>query len=218
MLKLVNTIPGHDRIRNIIFDFGNVICDIDIRLTEEKFREFGPSKASGVVPEAESKKNFDLLVESYETGQISSGQFRAAIRNHYATPLSDAMIDAAWNALLLPIPEHRIRLLEALKPDYRLFLLSNSNEIHYLHYLEDFKRKTGLQHFDELFDKAYFSFQVKLAKPAPEIFKFVLEQHPLDPSETLFIDDTLKHVVAAREAGIFAYHLQNGSDICSLFI
>ncbi len=217
MIKLISSIPGSDGIRNIIFDFGNVICDIDISLTEAKFREFGPGNPDSGSAE-HSAQLFDKLVAQYEAGGVSSPDFRTLIREHYVVPPSDEAIDLAWNALLLTIPERRITLLNKVKTAYRIFLLSNSNEIHYLHYLEDFKVKSGLQHFDDLFEKAYFSFQVKLSKPDPAIFEMVLHENSLIPSETLFIDDTLKHVLAARNAGINAYHLENGMDICGLFI
>ena len=218
MIKLNPIIPGHDRIRNIIFDFGNVICDIDVRLTEEKFKEFGPAKPSFEGSQENSANLFNQLVEHYESGRISSQEFRTAIRNHYVTPPTDEAIDEAWNALLLTIPDRRIRLLNEIKSYYRIFLLSNSNEIHYLHYLKDFQQKSGLQDFDALFEKAYFSFRVKITKPSPVIFEMVLKNHHLDPAETLFIDDTMKHISGALTTGITAYHLQSGMDVCSLFL
>jgi len=218
MIKLIPSIPGHEGIRNIIFDFGNVICDIDISLTEKKFLEFGPAKESPGNDPANSSRRFDEVVEKYEAGMLSSAEFREIIRNHYVSSPSDAVIDEAWNALLLDIPERRIRLLKEVRKSYPIFLLSNSNEIHYLHYLKDFRKKSGLQEFDDLFEKAYFSFRINLTKPSPVIFDKVVQEQHLIPSETLFIDDTLKHVNAARDKGIIGYHLQANTDICSLFI
>jgi putative hydrolase of the HAD superfamily len=165
----------------------------------------------------EQDRQFELLVISYETGRISSQQFREAIRNHYQVPPTDAAIDEAWNALLLNIPPPRIKLLEDLRKTYRIFLLSNSNEIHYLKYLHDFCQKYGYAGFDDLFEKAYFSFQVHLSKPDPSIFRLVLEDSNLLAAETLFIDDTLIHVESAERSGITGYHLKEGEDLVSLF-
>jgi glucose-1-phosphatase len=219
MKKLKNTISRHDKIKNIIFDFGGVICDLDITRTEKKFREFGPVKTANPPAPENPSLRFDILVDLFEKGAISTEEFRSAIRNHYQVPPTDAAIDDAWNALLTGIPEQRLQLLEDIRYNYRIFLLSNSNEIHYHHYLIDFHQKSGYNNFNELFEKSYFSFQVHLSKPGKEIFNLVLNKSRLDPSLTLFIDDTLKHVETARILGINGYHLdiQNGEKVLDLF-
>ena len=219
MLRLKKTIAYYDQIRNIIFDFGGVICDLDIARTVEKFKEFGPVKPGEMVSKEESDLRFAKLVEHFEKGDISSEEFRENIRNHYLTPPTDASIDETWNALLVGIPLERIHLLESIRHQYRILLLSNSNEIHYNHYLQDYRIKTGFQDFDDLFEKAYFSFMIHLSKPGKEVFEFVLKDSGLDPSQTLFIDDTLKHVETARSLGINGYRLdiQKGEQVMDLF-
>jgi putative hydrolase of the HAD superfamily len=214
---LSSHIPHPSSLKNIIFDFGGVICDLDIGLSVEKFKEFGPPKAEFSGNPEEQDRQFGLLVSTYETGLITSAQFRDAIRNHYQLPPSDTAIDEAWNALLLGIPESRIRLLESIRETYRIFLLSNSNEIHYLKYLSDFQQQYGYHDFNELFEKVYFSYRLHLKKPDPAIFNYVLDENKLDPAETLFIDDTLMHVSAARDVGIAGYHLQEGEELSLLF-
>ena len=219
MKLLKNTVPGYDKIKNIIFDFGGVICDLDITRTEMKFREFGPVRSANTSAEENSSMRFDMLVEKFERGAISSEEFRRTIKNHYQVPPTDAAIDDTWNALLVDIPLQRIQLLEDIRNQYRIFLLSNSNEIHYQHYQKDFRKKTGFQDFDDLFERSYFSFQLHLSKPGKEIFEFVLKDSMLDPAQTLFIDDTLKHIQAARDLGINGYHLniKNGEQLLDLF-
>jgi glucose-1-phosphatase len=219
MKLLKKTIPGHEKIKNIIFDFGGVICDLDIARTEKKFIEFGPVKSIDTSSPENSSLRFDILVEQYEKGAVSSEKFREIIKNHYQTTPTDAAIDDTWNALLVGIPGQRLYLLEEIRTHYRIFLLSNSNEIHYLHYLHDFRGKTGYQDFDDLFERSYFSFKIHLSKPGKEIFEFVLKESRLDPDQTLFIDDTLKHIETARILGINGYHLdiQNGEQVTDLF-
>lgn len=217
MLHLSSHIPHHTTIKNIIFDFGGVICDLDISRTVEKFKEFGLPKAEFSGTPEERNRRFELLVSTYETGLITSQQFRDKIRNHYQIPPSDAAINDAWNALLVGIPESRIRLLENIRDTYRIFLLSNSNEIHYLKYREDFHQQYGYRDFDALFEKAYFSYRLHLKKPDPAIFTWVLKENKLDPAKTLFIDDTLMHIEAAREVGITGYHLREGEELILLF-
>jgi putative hydrolase of the HAD superfamily len=217
MLHLKSRIPHHTSIKNIIFDFGGVICDLDIHRTVEKFKEFGLPKAGFSGAPEEQDRRFELLVSTYETGHITSQQFRDVIRNHYQAPPTDAAIDDAWNALLVGIPEPRIRLLESIRNVYRIFLLSNSNEIHFLKYREDFQQQYGYRDFDALFENIYFSYRLHLKKPDLAIFTWVLKENKLDPTETLFIDDTLMHVEAARELGITGYHLQEGEELTMLF-
>jgi FMN phosphatase YigB (HAD superfamily) len=206
-----------ESIRNIIFDFGGVLCDLDIDLTKKKFTEFGPPRDGAAIPPEEAGKAFNLLVEHLETGRIAPAEFREAIRDHYLKPLSDEAINDAWNALLGDIPEHRIRLLEKIRGNYRIFLLSNSNEVHYDCYLKRFTERFGYKDFDTIFEKAWFSFNIGMKKPDREIFEFVLAQHNIIPQETLFIDDTLMHVEGAAATGIRGYHLKPGEDISTLF-
>jgi glucose-1-phosphatase len=204
-------------VKNIIFDFGGVICDLHIQRTIEKFKEFGPVKEDRAVSKEESDKAFGNLVEQLESGMISPSVFRQTIREHYIRPVSDEMIDDAWNALLGEIPEVRIRLLEHIRNYYRIFLLSNSNQIHYDFYVKRFTEKFGYPDFDGLFEKAWFSFRIGMKKPDPGIFEYVLAEKSLLPGETLFIDDTLMHVQAAELAGIQGYHLKPGETVTDLF-
>ena len=213
MYHLSSVIPNHSSIKNIIFDFGGVICDLDISLTEKKFRDFGPSKNQN----SDSGKEFHKLVERLETGKISPDQFRKTIRDHYVNFLSDQDIDEAWNAMLLFIPDHRIQLLQQIKTNYKTYLLSNSNQIHYECYLKNFREQIGLADFTALFEKTYFSFLIGLKKPGREIYDFVLSDSSLNPTETLFIDDTLENVEGAEAAGINSLFLKEGKEIADLF-
>jgi putative hydrolase of the HAD superfamily len=129
--------------------------------------------------------------------------------------ISHQQVDDAWNALLLDLPVKRVEMLKLLKPHYRLFLLSNSNQIHYDCYMGRFEKEYGYS-MELLFEKLWFSFQLGLLKPDPEIFRYVLNEAGLIPEETLFIDDTLVHVEAARSVGINAFHLKPGLEICNL--
>jgi glucose-1-phosphatase len=214
---LLNTrsCPEPSAIRNIIFDFGGVICNIDVKLTEKRFIALGLKSFDTEYSVAER----DTIFRRLEDGSISSDDFHQAIRNYFIREVSNEEIDDAWNALLLDIPEPRIRLLESLKKNYRIFLLSNSNEIHYQKYRKDFQEKYGYPDFNGLFEKAYFSYQIRLKKPGREVFQHVLNDSHLAAAETLFIDDSLQHVTGARAVGIHAFHLNldKGDSILDLF-
>jgi putative hydrolase of the HAD superfamily len=130
---------------------------------------------------------------------------------------TDQEIDDAWNALLFDIPAERIKVIEEVKKNYKILLLSNSNEIHYDLYVRDLQLRFGYREFDELFDKAYFSFDLHLAKPDPDIYEFVMYQHKLKPEETLLIDDRPDNIEAARSLGWKTYHLQAPQRIRDIF-
>jgi glucose-1-phosphatase len=203
-------------IKNIIFDFGGVICNIDVKLTEKAFMDLGLKQFDTGRSISESAG----LFEDLETGTISPQHFRDELKKYFVNPVTDEQIDTAWNALLLDIPEPRIRLIEKVRQQYRIFLLSNTNEIHYRCYLERFRKQYGYTDFDALFEKAWLSHRIGLKKPSTEIFNYVMQHSALEPSETLFIDDTLRHVEGARKAGLHAHHLAigEGEQIMDLFL
>lgn len=188
-----------DNIRNIIFDYGNVIFEIDFKRAQEAFGNLGIDNIETFF----AHKGHHPLFDNFETGSISESQFRKGIRmaaKNYA--LSDTEIDKAWNSLLIGVPSQNHGLLTELKSAYRTFLLSNNNEIHYNWILKYLQEDFQLNGFDTLFEKAWFSHQMGLRKPDPAIFFRILKTHDLNPEETLFIDDSPQHIEGAEKAGL----------------
>ena len=201
-----------EKIKNIIFDFGGVILNIDYQLTVEAFKEIGFDNFENVFSKASQNQLFDNL----EIGLINPQEFRDGIRKISKRNFSDERIDYAWNKIILDLPEKRILLLKELKTKYRTYLLSNTNKIHYDLYIT-YLQKYGYKDFNEIFEKAYFSHEIKMRKPNKEIFEFVLAEQQLIPEETLFIDDSIQHINSAKNSGILTYHLTNNEDITDLF-
>ncbi|MCK9203775.1 MAG: HAD family phosphatase [Bacteroidales bacterium] len=215
MYILIPGIPEPESIKNIVFDFGGVICNIDISITTARFKELGIVNFNSAYSVSEQEG----LFRKYERGMFTSAEFRDILRKASDNPITDQQIDDAWNAMIKDIPEERVRLIEKLGKEYRTFILSNSNEIHYYKYLQDFRQRFGYSGFDDLVEKAYFSFQIHRQKPDREIFEHVLDNSRLLPGETLFIDDSVQHIKTARELGFLTHHLkvENGEDITDLF-
>ena len=213
MLTLTPQASQGRNIRNIIFDFGGVICNIDVKLSEQKFRELGFKGFSPSYSVEESENAFRRL----EGGKISISEFTENLKKHLRPGLSDQEILDAWNAMILDIPPQRVSLLEEVRKSYRIFILSNSNEIHYNKYLGDFSQNYGYRSFRDLFEKTWFSFEIHLQKPSREIFEFVIRDGNLDPKETLFIDDSFQHVDTAANVGLLTYHLKPPREINGLF-
>jgi glucose-1-phosphatase len=200
-------------VKNILFDFGGVVLDIDPIQTLNELQKLGFEDVD-LLEKPEFKEQ---IMNKFERGILTPESFRKKIRSYLGLELCDQEIDDAWNALLLDIPKERIRVIEQAKEHYNIFLLSNSNEIHYDVYVRDLQLRFGYREFDQLFHKAYFSFDLHLSKPNPEIFEFVMDQHKLLPQETLFIDDTLEHIESANSLGLQTYHLQKPVRLRDLF-
>ncbi|MCD4735148.1 MAG: HAD family phosphatase [Bacteroidales bacterium] len=198
-------------IRNIIFDFGGVILNIDPSLTLRKFYKLGLNPFD---PNKYKKFNKNTLYK-FETGKITPEEFRNNLREVINPTLTDKQIDYVWNLTILDYPPERIKLLKQLKKNYRLFLLSNTNIIHFQKYIPDFKSQFGFE-FESLFEKVYWSFEMGLRKPEPGIFLHVLEENKLLPAETLFIDDSAENLTPAKQHGIQVHHLKD-LDILGMF-
>jgi putative hydrolase of the HAD superfamily len=199
--------------QNIIFDLGGVIINIDYRLSVREFAKL----SSGILNEIELQNSPPSFIIAYEKGEISSNQFRDAVRKEFHITATDQQIDAAWNAMLLDIPQERLFLIRKLSKHKRLFVLSNTNQIHKAAFDKKTQAFLGDTPFDDLFEKAYYSYQIQMSKPDSIIFELVLNQNKLIPHQTLFIDDTKKHLLAAQQIGITTYHLQAPETITDLF-
>ncbi len=199
-------------VKNIIFDFGGVVIDIDEQLTINEFAKLGVEDISMV-----NNPEFIEIVSKFEKGIFTPDIFRNKLRDYLDLSATDQEIDDAWNALLFDIPKERLEVIEKVKKNYNIFLLSNSNEIHYDLYLRDLQLRFGYNEFAELFHQAYFSFDLHLSKPNSEIYEFVMYQEGLNPEETLFIDDKPENIEAAKKLGFQTYQLIKPERIRDIF-
>lgn len=199
-------------VKNIIFDLGVVLINIDYALTAESFRKLGVSDFEKQYSYAGQQQ----LYNDYEKGLLSKEEFCGKLRGIYGLPLTDEQIADAWNSMLLDFPAEREALLRKLQGQYRLFLLSNTNSMHVEAFTNSLREQFGYDIFQKHFEKAYFSSDMGMRKPDPEIFSYVLQTHGLDPAETLFIDDVKSNVDAAGQLGIQAVLLEPGQDVVSL--
>ena len=201
-------------IKNIIFDYGNVIFNIDFTRVQQAWKQLGISN----VGEFYGHRQQDPVFNQLECGEITNAQFRDRIRQLANRPdLNDEQIDDAWNAIFVGIPKGNHELLLKAKAKYRTFLLSNINAIHhdYVHnYLKD---EFGLDNNDGLFEKVYYSHLVGKRKPGAAIFEQVLQENNLDPAETLFIDDSPQHLETAKQLGIQTFLMTAPDTIQKFF-
>lgn len=203
-----------EKIKNIIFDLGGVIINIDYNLTAQAFEQMGISNFNRLFSQARQSHLFD----AYEKGQLSSHEFRQEIKKIIGGNYSDAQIDKAWNALLLDIPPQRLQLLNQVKSKYNTYLLSNTNDIHIETFNAYLKCTFDIPSLQAYFNRLYLSYKVGMRKPDAEIFELVLSENNLLPAETLFIDDSMQHIESAKKLGIQTRWLDvNKESIIDLF-
>ena len=137
--------------------------------------------------------------KEYECGLIDDAGFVAAIKDRFQQNVTDGQVIAAWNALLLDFPPSRIEFLKSISSKYRLFLFSNTNALHREAFNIIYQNTFKNGHLDELFEKAYYSHILKMRKPEPSSYQFIIDENELLPAETLFIDDALVNIEGAQK-------------------
>ena len=189
--------------KNIIFDLGGVLLDIDYQKTIDAFKKLGLQNFEAMF----SQFKADELFEKLETGHVKEADFYSAINTRMETRITNEEIDHAWNALILNFRPASLEVLEKLSGDYKLYLLSNTNSIHLKYFKKLFTKETGKPSLDLYFSKAWYSNEIGLRKPGAAIFEYVLQEENLKAAQTLFIDDTLINIETAQNLGFKTHHL-----------
>lgn len=200
------TEPQETAIKNIIFDLGGILVGFD---QSRSIAAFGHIGASNVASYIETHRTEDLFL-GIELGRISTAEFCDEARRLSHCAVTDDQIEAAWNALLTEIPPHKLRALDRLRERYRLFMLSNNNEMHWRR-CEQLCREASGRDLESYFERCFLSHRMGMAKPSAEIFAEVLRQTGLNPAATLFIDDGKDNCLAAERAGFVVFHDPDGS-------
>jgi HAD superfamily hydrolase (TIGR01509 family) len=201
------------KIKNIIFDLGGVLLNIDYSKTSDTFKKLGVANFDEVYSQAKQTTLFD----DFETGKISSEDFISQIKNLLELNCTDEEIIIAWNAMLLDFPKERMNLLINLKANYNIVLLSNTNEIHKIAFTKILQDNHQLDELNKIFNRTFYSHEIKLRKPNTECFDFVLNTCNFNKNETIFFDDSLQHIHGAETAGIRSYLVNNGKTILDFF-
>lgn len=203
-------------IKHIIFDLGGVILNINFQKAAESFKELGLDDFAGLYSKATQTKLFDRL----EKGLINPNEFHAEMRELSGINMSDEQIDKAWNSLILDFPPARLQLLNDLRENYRLILLSNTNIIHADFYNQDLRDNHNIDGLESMFDSVYYSHSIGLRKPDTEAFEYVLKKEGIKAEDSLFVDDALPNILTANQLGINSIflNLDNGHDVLDLFV
>jgi FMN phosphatase YigB (HAD superfamily) len=198
-------------IKNILFDLGGVILDIDVQATLKQFYELGfPSD----LLQYPINMTTDIFFK-YETGEIDTAAFRNEIRNKTGIEMSDAAFDKAWNAMIVRIPEERTALLKVLAKRYDLYMLSNTSALHVPVFEMMYQDAAGIT-MHQAFKKIYYSFEIGCHKPDLEAWEYVIGDAGIIPNETLFLDDNIHNIKASQELGFRAIHIHERTNLMNL--
>lgn len=179
-------------IRALIFDIGNVILRFDFNLALQRLAQDCDPAAEAILELIEPVKG------AYEGGKIGRADFQSQVRDILRYTGSDADFVSAWEDIFTE-NQPMIELIEALHPDYPLYLLSNTSDIHVEFILSRYPVFSR-------FKDAVYSYKVRASKPEREIYEIALKQFGVPAEEAFFIDDLQANIDTARSVGIVSHH------------
>ncbi len=189
----------------IIFDFGNVLLDLDYPKIIQEFKKVANKNQENIRKLVMDSK----ILNKFETGQIEAERFLAAVNQILATDLSEAEFERIWNSMLKSITNERMEKVLKIGERFDTYILSNSNITHELAFEAMVVDATGRDSIRDFVKEAYFSHEVGMRKPNQDFYEFVIEDISNYPSRMLFLDDRLDNIEAAREAGMKAVQIFN---------
>jgi putative hydrolase of the HAD superfamily len=199
-------------IRNIIFDLGGVLLNIDPKKTIEAFGKLGMEQLVG-----DKGLSYDHeIFYQMEQGQITSDEFRQGVLDLLPNSASFQEIDDAWTAMLLDFPAIRVELVKNLRKDFKIYLFSNTNAIHVEKFHSIFRNQHGFE-VSTLFDKDFYSNEIGYRKPSSESYLEIIRLSGINPEESLFIDDSLTNVESAIASGLKGLWLEPGQKVEEIF-
>lgn len=197
----------------IIFDLGGVIIDIDYNKTADAFKTLGLIDFDEKYTQAAQTELFDR----FEIGEVSSFHFVNRLLDLLPQGCNANQVVHAWNAMILTIPKERLDWLTDLRKSRKIVLLSNTNALH----IDAVNRALTVtmpgKKLTDFFDHVYLSHEMGMRKPSVDIFIKVCNDQGFEPATTLFVDDTERHVLGAKKAGLQAVLVPSNSAIHLLF-
>ena len=201
-------------IKNIVFDIGGVLVDLDKDICVNSFKAIGFERAESIIDYYSPAEFFKQL----ELGNIDTKEVCQCIRREANNDnIADIDIVNAYRSFLVSLPIYKLRLIKSLKDaGYMIYALSNINEVVMPLLTDDFFRQDGLT-MDDYFHKSYLSYQMGALKPTPEIYQMMIDDSGMVPSETLFIDDSVANINTAQELGFNVYLAAAQEDFSHIF-
>ncbi len=199
------------KIKAVIFDMGGVLVDLDMEVCKRYYKE---NLEYYKIDEILDPFHQMGIYGDMEAGLITADEFRNSVISESKPGTTKADVDKAVHQLLVGIDDYKADLLKELSKDYDLYILSNNNAISIVRCAEILE-EAGVP-LNTTFKRSFLSHEMKMLKPSPEIYHKVIKEIGLDPSEMLFIDDSMLNVQASIDAGLPAIYYEPGSDLRAL--
>lgn len=194
-------------IRNIVFDFGGVIVDINRSNAVKRFIEIGVENADALLGEYHQKGIF-LEVED---GSIDAEEFRLKLSEIAQKNLTYEEVESGWLGFIADVPQYKLDYLAKLKKRCKVYILSNTNP-YVMNWACSKQLSAAGRPLNDYVNKIYTSYEARSIKPNDGIFKFMIKDAAIDPSETLFIDDGAANIAAGKELGFITLKTMSGED------
>ncbi|MCX8473133.1 MAG: HAD family phosphatase [Sediminibacterium sp.] len=194
--------------KNLVFDFSGVFFNLEYKAMFEHFHSNGVQDLEKHV----NKYHYSPFFIDFDLGRIPRERFCNEFRREFNTVISDEIIFNGVLSLLKDFNEPLITWLKNNSHSYNLYLLSNNNPVAYPYLMEKFETTFGYE-FNHLFKDTFYSHFLGEMKPHPEIFNILIKKTGINPTETLFIDDTEVNLKTALQLGFQVFHYdQNNKD------
>ena len=198
-------------IRNLLFDMGGVIVDLDRDRCLQALLNIGLEDADNLI----GLYIQDGVFADLEAGRVTADEFRAQVHKDLPPNVTDQEIDEAFSSFIVGIPRHRLESLRQLRRRYGVYLLSNTNPIMYEGVLAELFKQEGMT-IDDYFDGITVSYKAGCSKPYRPIFDYAVQTMGIVPGETLFLDDGPENIEAARKLGFHAALVPPGEEFAQV--
>ena len=194
-------------IKNIVFDLGGVIIDLDHERAISRFKEVGVADIEDMLDPYKQKGIFLEL----EEGRADAEEFRQKLSKHCGKEFTAEEIRYGWFGFIVGLPQYKLDYITELRKSYNVYLLSNTNPI-----IMDWARTNNFSEkgcaIIDYFDSIYASYEMGVTKPNPLIFQRMIEHSGMTPSETLFVDDGTQNIIEGKKLGFHTYQPENKED------
>jgi putative hydrolase of the HAD superfamily len=202
-----------DHYDTLIFDLGEVIISLDFDAVIGGFVECSTKskeEIQGLISDSE-------ILHHYETGKTPNEVFIQACKDVLELDMNDQEFIEIWNRMLLDIPVEKVNILQRLKKSHQVLILSNTNSLHMDRFDEMMQQINGKATLGEIVHKAYYSHEMGLRKPDPEIYQALINENQLDPARTLFFDDKEENIQSAQTVGIHGVQIKTPDQLYRYF-
>ena len=193
---------------HLVFDLGGVVFRLDKMIAIKRFKEIGVTQVEEFLDDYAQKGIFGDL----EAGKLTAEQYRDELSRIVGKDLSMKQLEYAWTGYAAELYQRNFDALLRLRHEgVPVALLSNTNPfmMRWVRSNEFDGNGHGIEHY---FDRLYLSYEMRMMKPSPKIFKAMIEGEQTTPENILFIDDSARNCEAAAALGIQTLNPENGGD------